>query len=89
METKSRYEVISDLEDKKRALILERDSFEEQIMLKERELRNLQRTIDEKTENLEDYKKISEKRKTTIKELIESIDESLNRFSSVLQSQKK
>ncbi len=44
METKSRYEVISDLENKKRELIRERDKLDEDSKDKERKVKNLERT---------------------------------------------
>ena len=89
METKSRYEVINELENKKRSLILERDSFEMQIKEKDREIKNMKRGLEDMEEDLVDFKASIEERKATIAELIASVDESLKRLSSISQSQKK
>ena len=89
METKSRYEVINELEDKKRGLIIERDSFDMQIKEKDREIKNMKRGLEDMEEDLVDFKATIEERKTTIGELITSVDESLKRLSTISQSQKK
>lgn|SRR3990167_8729674 len=94
METKSRYEVIAELESKKRDLIRERDSLEEQMKAKEKELRDFQRArddqlvaherrIEDTKEGLELFKKNMAEKKETIKELIQSIDTSLERFGKI------
>jgi len=94
METKSRYEVILDLETKKRELINERESFTEKIIEKEKEIKFIERQkydnefildrqIEDKKEGLEKFKKSIDEKKDTIKELIVSIDESLGRFQVV------
>jgi DNA repair exonuclease SbcCD ATPase subunit len=90
-QTKSRYEVITDLETQKRTLIRERDGFEDIIRMKEKMIKNQSRELEDQKEELQEYKKSVESRKETIKELIRSIDESLNRLTklSELQSQKK
>ena len=88
METKSRYEVISDLEEKKRDLIISRDSFEDTIKLREREIKNLKRDLEDKEEDLEQFKKTATTKKETIKEMIASIDIALERFNNS-SSQKK
>jgi hypothetical protein len=43
METKSRYEVIAELEDKKRVLIKERDGLDDEVKDKELNIKNLER----------------------------------------------
>ena len=94
METKSRYEVISDLEKQKRELIKERDSLNIALQDKEKELKVTERAksdqmmgwdrkIEDVKEDLENFKSTMEERKETIKELIKSVDESLNRFSQL------
>ena len=129
METKSRYEVISDLEKQKRDLIREKDSLEDQTKDKERKILSLERykddikkqktdfglkianklqdlerekaefdfnisntveDIDRKIVDAKDdvayFKSTVEKRKATIRELIKSIDENLERFGSIAKS---
>ena len=44
METKSRYEVIADLEKQKRDLIREKDKIDDDIKVRERVVKNLERT---------------------------------------------
>ena len=94
METKSRYEVISGLESQKRELIKERDSLGELLTEQEKEVRNLERQksdnivildrqIEDKKENVENFKESMAERKETIKELIKSVDDSLGRFSKI------
>jgi len=98
METKSRYEVISELESQKRELIQERDSFMDEVNKREKDLKKLERNksdqlighdrgIEDAKEELETFKKTMNERKETIKELIQSVDDSLKRFEK-LQSGK-
>ena len=82
MKTKSRYEVIADLEKQKRDLIIERDSFPDKIKHKEKEIKMHKRELEDLEEELEEYKKTVKERQDTIKELIESVDESLKRFNT-------
>jgi peptidoglycan hydrolase CwlO-like protein len=81
MEVKSRYEVIADLEAKKRGYIIERETFKDRIRAKEVEIRNTERNLEDMKSDLEDYKSKVEERKETLKELIKSVDESLDRFN--------
>jgi len=94
METKSRYEVIAELESKKRDLIQERDGLNNEMILKEKELKNTVRTksdqilawdrkIEDLQEDLENFKKSMDQRKETIQELINSVDDSLARFNTL------
>lgn len=94
METKSRYEVIAELEGQKRDLIKERDGLEDEAREKENAVRDLKRQKDDviigytrKIEDAEaDHKKFTDtmkERKTTVTELIKSVDDSLNRFNTL------
>lgn len=87
METKSRYEVIAELERQKRELIIERDSFDETLIRKQKALRDLQRRIDDDKVDIEKFEKSIKDKQETIKELISSIDLSLQRLS--LNQEKK
>ena len=89
METKSRYEVIAELEEKKRELIVERDSQPQLIIVKKRDIKMVQRQLEDKEEDLADFQANLVDRKETIQALIDSTDESLNRFSDMSNSQKK
>ena len=87
METKSRYEVLAELEAKKRELMIGKANIDQVTKLKEREIKELKREIEDKEEDLEDYKSRIEEEKKNYDALIQSVDESLKRFTS--QSQKK
>lgn len=83
METKSRYEVIADLEENKRSLILKRDSLGEKLKQKKKVLKDMKRDIEDKEEEIKDFEESIEDQRVTINELIKSIDESLNRFAEL------
>lgn len=89
METKSRYEVIAELEDKKRNLILQRDALPDKLKAMEKEIKEMKRDVEDKEEEVTDFKKRMEENKETIKELIKSIDESLGRFSKLNENKNK
>jgi len=82
-ETKSRYEVIAELEESKREMITERESFSDKIFNKKRRIRDSERETEDMKEVLAEYEKNVEDRKATITELIKSIDDSLNRFAEL------
>ena len=91
METKSRYEVIADLEEKKRSLIVERDSSELALHQKGKGIKEIKRQLEDAEEELKEFEESLEQRKETITELINSVDDSLKRLGdmSTSQSQKK
>ena len=55
MEVKSRYEVISDLESKKRELIRERDGFKDRIKDTKKSIRESERELEDAKEDLADF----------------------------------
>lgn len=94
METKSRYEVISDLESKKRELIQERDGLGDGLLEKQKELKSLlrqqsdnimvmERQVEDKEEVIRNFENTMAERKETITELIKSVEDSLNRFGKI------
>lgn len=83
MEVKSRYEVVSDLESKKRELIIEKDGLNKTLKGKKRQLKELERDIEDKKEEIAEFEESMESQKATVEELIVSIDESLERFSKI------
>ena len=87
-DTKSRYEVIAELEGKKRNLIIERESFVDRIREAKKELRDKKRELEDDTEDLIEFKKTIEDRKETINELVQSIDDSLTRFAELNKAKK-
>ena len=93
METKSRYEVMADLEERKRKLISERDGLEEALLERQKELKlhdrkveDLQRQLDRQREDLvegiSNFEAMMESKKATLNELIASVDQSLARFNT-------
>jgi len=93
MQTKSRYEVIADLEEKRRNLIKQRDGLyasknflEDELIKLEREKEDYIRTIDreivDKRKELERFEENMEAQKETLQELIQSLDQNLERFSA-------
>ena len=97
METKSRYEVISDLDRQKRDLIRERDGMNDTLRVMEKQVKDverqrddtvvvLDRKISDKQKEIEDFKSEMEDKKTTIQTLIDSVDASLERFKTMSAS---
>ncbi len=82
METKSRYEVINEMEDKKRQMIVERDGFDDLLAQKKKQIKQFERTLEDAKEELDEFVKTKEAKTDTLNELIKSIDESLQRLSS-------
>jgi len=83
MDIKSRYEVIADLEEKKRNLIVQRDSLDKKLKEMERGLKELMRDVEDKEEAIKDFKESMEQEKETTTELIESVNASLERLTKV------
>ena len=99
METKSRYEVIAELENKKRELIKERDGLNDTLKDREKRLKEMERNksdnimvldrkIEDINEDIKNFKETMAERKETIKELIISVDESLARFGKLAEAKK-
>lgn len=97
-DTKSRYEVISDLEKQKRDLIHERDELGDDLKEKERKLKNIERAksdeimvwdrqIEDIKEDIDNFNATMKERKETIIELIKSIDDSLARFGKLAKQE--
>jgi len=88
IETKSRYEVVAELDENKRNLIRERDGLDDKLKGKEKELKELKRRVDDKEEEIKDFKAGLVKSKETFKELIASVDDSLKRFNELGKKEK-
>jgi len=91
METKSRYEVIAELEANKRNLIRERDGLADQLLAKEKQIKERERQkedynrawdrqIEDLNEDIKNFKATLEEKKQTVNDLIKGLDESLNRL---------
>ena len=86
MEIKSRYEVIAQLEEKKRELIVQKDSLDSKLKGLERELKELKRDLEDKEEEITEFKDSMKEQKATTEELIKSVDASLDRLTKVSKS---
>jgi len=83
METKSRYEVIAELEEKKRQLLLSKDNLGYNLNIKKKELKNMKRAIEDKEEEIKEFEESMESQKETLNELIKSTDGTLERLSGL------
>jgi predicted nucleic acid-binding Zn-ribbon protein len=83
MEVKSRFEVIANLETEKRKLMYERDNFITEVEKQEKTIKILKREIEDREEDLKNFKDKIEEKKSTIDEMIKSIDVNLERLSKV------
>ena len=84
-ETKSRYEVIAELESQKMKLIYEKNNADEHLKRKERSLRDTKREVEDQEESIKDFKEKMTANKETNEELIRSIDDSLKRFTELMK----
>ena len=75
METKSRYEIIRELEEKKHEYMMELNSLNMQE-------KRLEYQIETAKEELKEFKVDKELREDTLKDMIASIEKSLQRFES-------
>lgn len=85
MKTKSRYEVIAELEENKRNLIRQRDGLNDLLKAQKKEIKELKRELEDKEEEVGEFEKSIDEKKQTFQTLIDSIDESLKRFSDLDQ----
>jgi len=80
METKSRYEVIADLEKQKRQLIQDKASLRDGLIMRERQIKELKRQLEDAQEALTQYKESIKDKKETADLLIKSVEDALKRF---------
>ena len=81
METKSRYEVLADLENQKRQLIVGKSVLDDEVRIKEIEIRDLKRNLEDKEDNLKDFKDKLKEKKSVQDDLIATVEEGLKRFN--------
>lgn len=81
METKSRYEVIADLEKEKMALIREKASLGDAIKAAEFEIKQIKRHLEDKEEALKNLGENRKSREEMLDLLIKSKEDSLARFA--------
>lgn len=83
METKSRYEVIAELEEKKRSLIICKDGLGDELRVMERSLRDQLRRVEDQKEEIKNFQEKMDDQKLTYEELIKSVDDSLKRLAEL------
>lgn len=88
METKSRYEVLKELQDKKMQLVTEKAALKDQVAAKEKEIKMFKRAMEDKSEDLEVFKKSLPDKETTYNILIEQAEAAIKNLSE-FGSQKK
>ena len=88
METKSRYEVIAELEAQKRNLIREKAGFDDEMKDIEKAIKEIKRNLEDKEEELKNFKDGLKEKKVMIDSLIKTVEAGLTNFSKI-HSQKK
>jgi len=83
METKSRYEVIAELEGKKRELILQKSNLDNQLRLGEQKIKQLKRELEDSQEDMVFWVSRKDERLLVLDELIKGVDESLKRMAEI------
>jgi len=88
METKSRYEVVAELEEQKRDLIREKAGLGDEEKKIEKEIKEIKRKLEDKEEDLKNFKDGRKEKTAMIDNLIKTVDAGLLNFSKI-HSQKK
>ena len=83
MHTKCRYEVIAELEEKKRDLIIKKDGLNDTLNSMNRALRDAKREVEDQEEEIKLFESNKKRQEETFDELIRSTEESLKRFSEL------
>lgn len=83
MDVKSRYEVIAEFEDKKRQLIISRDSLDEELRMQKMKVKQVRRQLEDMEEDVNAFEKNIPGQKTTLDTLIDSTNDTLNRFHDI------
>ena|SRR3990167_4057334 len=86
METKSRYEVLSDLEDRKKQLIEQRDNLQDETELKRQQLETIER---QKEDVIEHFKRQEENFSRERQDLERQKIDSLKNADRAIQDKKK
>src|SRR3990167_1490244 len=89
METKSRYEIVMDMERQKSTLIRERDALPDHIAAREREIRNFKRQLEDKEEDLAKFKANVSNQEATINALIKSCEDSMANMKEIGSAPRK
>ena len=85
METKSRYQVIAELEEKKNALIRERDATSDTTKVKELEILNMERQIEDIKVQKEDFALQQKNKEAEIKRETEDFEFKIKNTESIFK----
>lgn len=83
METKSRFEVLKELNDKKENLLREKNGLDEQMLLKKKQLKVNERTIEDFREDVIEFEKTIPTKKAYIDELIKATEASIESLQKI------
>ena len=88
METKSRYEVMTDLQATKQTLMRQKLDLDQEVLNKERDIKNHKRALEDKEEDLMLFKAKLGDKKVMLDSLIKSTEESIAQLQQMSQSGK-
>jgi hypothetical protein len=83
METKSRFEVLKELNDKKESLLREKNTLDEQLLAKKREYKKNQRIMEDAVEEISQFEKSIPDKKNYIDELIKATEASISSLQQI------
>lgn len=89
METKSRYEVINELEQQKREFLERKQQLKQQLRDKRVHIRNIERGLEDLREEIKEFEQDIPDREIAIDAMIESVNQGLERMSAISQSPRK
>ena len=83
METKSRFEVLKELNDKKESLLREKEALDDFVLAKKKQIKERKRQIEDMEEELADYENRVPEKKKYIDELIKTTDASIDSLQKI------
>lgn len=81
METKSRYQVIAELERQRRELMQKKQQLDNELFNKRRGIKELTRTLEDEQEELNELIENRDESRRVIDEMIKSVDQTLQQFN--------
>ena len=83
MEKKSRFEVLKELNDKKEALLREKNGLNEQVLQKKKQIKADERIVEDQKEELVEFEKNIPEKQSYIDELIRATDASIESLQKI------
>jgi uncharacterized protein HemX len=87
METKSRYEILKELNDKKQNYIIEKSRIDDVIKAKERKLKQMSRDLEDLKEEIAEMKSKVKEQEKTYDILIAEVEKSIEGLTHMKESQ--